>query len=389
MLWILLVLIYLSFISLGLPESLLGASWPLMHQDLQVPVSYAGILSMAIAGGTILSSFFSGPVIRRFGTGRVLVASVGMTAVALFGFAFSDSFWMLLLWTIPYGLGAGSVDTALNNYVALHYKAKHMNWLHSFWGVGATLGPYIMGYVLLRGFSWNQGYLSIALIQALLFGVLLASLSIWKKAKEETSQENQEHQVMKLSQLWKRKGAKMALLGYFAYCSLEATTGLWGATFLVKVKKIAPETAASWIAFFYLGITFGRFVSGFASSKFTNKELIRMGQAMVLLGIITLMIPFQSFGFLIGFFMIGLGCAPIYPSMLHETPVNFGREVSQSIIGMQMAAAYVGTTFIPPLFGVLADSGFLRLYPAFLFLFALFLTVMTEGLTLRLHQEKN
>lgn len=388
MLSILLVLIYLSFISLGLPDSLLGASWPLMHQDLHVPVSYAGILSMAIAGGTILSSFFSGHIIRKFGTGLVLVVSVGMTALGLVGFALSGSFPMLMIWTIPYGLGAGSVDTALNNFVALHYKAKHMNWLHSFWGVGATLGPYIMGYVLLQGFTWNQGYLTISLLQAILFGILLFTLPIWKKAQQQSTEEAQVHHTLKLSKLFQMKGAKMALLGFFAYCALEATTGLWGATYLVKEKGIVPETAASWIAFFYLGITLGRFMSGFASAKFSNQQLIRMGQGMVLVGILVFLFPLPSMFLLIGFFLIGIGCAPIYPSMLHETPINFGREVSQSIMGIQMAAAYVGTTFMPPLFGLVADHGSLGFYPYFLAFFCIFLILMTEGLHKKLKEKK-
>ncbi|NTV91055.1 MAG: MFS transporter, partial [Clostridiales bacterium] len=253
MITILLVIIYLSFISLGLPDALLGSAWPSMYGQLQVPVSYAGIISMVITGGTIISSLFSDKLIRRLGTGRVTTLSVLMTAVALFGFSTSRSFPLLLLWALPYGLGAGSVDTALNNFVALHYKARHMSWLHCFWGVGATLGPYIMGFCLTRNLGWNSGYRIIFIIQILLTAVLFFSLPLWKNSDGKLSEAHHSEKSLKIKELLKLAGAKPALVAFFCYCGLETTAGLWGSSYLVIARGVAADAAAKWIALFYLG----------------------------------------------------------------------------------------------------------------------------------------
>lgn len=377
---ILLVIIYISFISLGLPDSLLGSAWPSMYGQLGVPVSYAGIVSMIIAGGTIISSLFSDKLIRKFGTGLITVVSVCMTAVALFGFSISHLFILLCVFAIPYGLGAGSVDAALNNFVALHYESKHMSWLHCFWGVGATVGPYIMGLCLTRGLTWNSGYLTISVIQIVLTAALFCSLPLWKKSSAAAEEEEAAHRSLSIKDLLKIPGARPTLLAFFCYCALESTTGLWASSYMVLNKGISAAIAAKWASLFYFGITFGRFLSGFITTKFGDQKMVRLGQSIACIGVITLLLPLGNMSVIIGLVMVGMGCAPIYPSLLHETPKNFGADLSQSIMGMQMACAYVGSTFMPPLFGVMAEHISIKLYPFFLMLFVLIMIVMVERL---------
>jgi len=376
---ILLVIIYISFISLGLPDALLGSAWPSMYQTLNVPVSYAGIISMIISGGTIISSLFSGKFIYKLGTGKLTAISVGMTAIALFGFSISNTFWHLCLWGIPYGLGAGSVDAALNNFVALHYKARHMNWLHCFWGVGATLGPYIMGILLTNGFKWNSGYFTISLIQIVLTSVLFLTLPLWKEKKTDNKDKEEEiYKNYSLREIITLPGTMSILIAFFSYCALEATTGLWAASYLVLNRGISAEIAAKWAASFYFGITIGRFISGFITFKMNNKNMVRLGQGIIILGLLLLILPFSNHMAFIGLILIGLGCAPIYPSLIHSTPNNFGRDVSHSIIGVQMASAYLGTTLMPPLFGFLQEYFNIRLYPIYLTILVFLMIVMVE-----------
>lgn len=375
---ILLVIIYISFISLGLPDSLLGSAWPSMYEGLSVPLSYAGMVSMIITGGTIVSSLFSDRLINKIGTGKVTLISVMMTAAALFGFSASHSFWMLCLWAIPYGLGAGSVDAALNNFVALHYKARHMSWLHCFWGIGATTGPYIMGYCLTGGLTWNSGYRTIALIQITLTALLLFSLSLWKKQSDGMVEEEEEITNLNLKGLIKLSGAKPILVAFFCYSSLEQVTGLWGSTYMVMERGISADTAAKWIALFYLGITIGRFLCGFITMKLGNKNMIRLGQGIAVIGIGTLLLPLGNTLLYVGFILIGMGCAPIFPSLLHATPDNFGKDVSQSIMGIQMACAYLGSTLAPPIAGLLAEHVSMKLFPYILLFFVLLMIVMVE-----------
>jgi fucose permease len=386
---ILLIIIYLSFISLGLPDSLLGSAWPSMYGGLNVPLHCAGYVSMIIAGGTVISSIFSERIIRRFGTGIVTAVSVLMTAVALLGFSLSGAFALLCLWAIPLGLGAGSVDAALNNYVALHYKAKHMSWLHCFWGVGASIGPIIMSYFLINKNSWNLGYRSIGLLQCCLVVILFITISLWGKNKSQISvQKNETSKGIKFKELFSIAGVKQILIAFFCYCSLETTTGLWGSSFLVMEKNISPEIAAQWISFYYIGITSGRFISGFLTMKLNNRQMVRLGQALVACGIITLMLPFGKLLLLPGFFIIGLGCAPIYPSLLHETPKNFGSEKSQAIMGIQMASAYIGTTFMPPLFGQITSFFGFNIFPLFIGGILIFNIIMVELLNKKVDKIK-
>lgn len=371
---LLLALIYLAFISLGLPDSLLGAGWPVMHLDLGVEVSYMGIVSMVISGGTIVSSLLSDRLTRKFGARWVTVVSVFLTAAALFGFSFSDRFWMLILFSIPYGLGAGAIDAALNNYIALHYSARHMSWLHCLWGVGTIVSPFIMSYALTSS-TWNDGYRIVGYIQLGIGALLLATISVWKinKAPEAQSQKS-----LGLIGAVKIKGVPLILLGFFAYCAAEATSMQWASTYFVEVKQISEAQAAQLASLFYIGITAGRFVSGFLSGKLGDRRMIVIGACILTCGIVLLFIPADVEVAIAGFIVIGLGCAPIYPSIIHSTPANFGAENSGAIIGIQMASAYVGSTFIPPLFGLIANRLGFNILPVYLLIFVALMIAMTE-----------
>lgn len=363
----LLLIIYLAFISLGLPDSLLGSAWPSMYQDFSVPVSSSGIVFMIISLGTIISSLQSDRLTKRFGTGKITAVSVLMTAAALFGFSISRSFPALCLWAIPYGLGAGSVDASLNNYVALHYASRHMSWLHCMWGVGASLGPYIMGYALTGGYGWSMGYRIIAVIQILLTAFLFLSLSQWKNGNsDEGEQRETTAKALSLGEILRIPGAKEVMVTFFCYCALEQTANLWVSSYLVLQKGITPEQAAGFASLFFVGITAGRFFSGFLTIKIGDTQMIRLGQAIILLGILTLLMPFGLGTSRIGLLLIGLGCAPVYPSIIHSTPASFGADKSQAMIGVQMAFAYVGTCLMPPLFGVVANHITAALFPFYL-----------------------
>lgn len=376
---ILLAIIYASFISLGLPDSLLGSAWPSMYAGLGVPISYAGIISMIIAGGTIISSLFSDRLIRKIGTGAITAISVGMTAAALLGFSISGSFLSLCLWALPYGLGAGSVDAALNYFVAVNYESKHMNWLHCFWGVGATLGPYIMGLCLTGG-SWSDGYRTIAYVQIALTAVLVFSLPLWKKKQSVQTESIKKSKPLRFKEIIGTLGVKPVLLAFFGYCALESTTGMWASSYMALGKGLDTETAAKWASLFYLGITAGRFLSGFITMKLGDRKMVTLGQVLIGLGIITLLLPFGNVCALIGFILIGTGCAPIYPGLLHETPENFGAELTQSIMGMQMACAYIGAAIMPTLFGVVAGAVGIKLYPVFLLAYTMIIVLAVSRL---------
>ena len=370
---LLLAVIYLAFISLGLPDSLLGSVWPTIYQEFNVPVSYAGAIFMIISAGTIFSSLQSDRLTKSLGTGKVTAFSVLMTAVALFGFSISHSYWMLVLWAIPYGLGAGSVDASLNNYVALHYKSHHMSWLHCMWGVGASLGPYIMSFALLNGQTWNIGYRYISLIQIALTIIIMLSLPLWKKAPitgemQEIESGNNKNKVLTLKEIFNIPGAKQVMLMFFCYCALEQTTGLWASSYLVLQHGLDLDVAASYGSLFFIGITVGRAISGFITMKLNDKQMIYLGQGIILIGIILMCLPFGHQIALIGLVTIGLGCAPIYPCIIHSTPNNFGADKSQAVIGVQMASAYVGNLLMPPLFGIIANHISVRVFPIYLLL---------------------
>ena len=362
----LLIIIYITFISLGLPDALLGSAWPAMYQGLGVPIANAGFISMIISGGTIISSFASGTVIKRFGIARTTVISVAMTAIALTGISFSSSFGIICLWAIPLGLGGGTVDSALNNFVALHYEAKHMNWLHCFWGIGASLGPIIMSLSLRQWQSWNLGYRVIGVMQIALVIVLFLTLHMWKRAGDTKKQESTAKGAeTALGRILSLPAAKETLVAFFCYCAIESTMGLWGSSYLVTTRDIPKEVAASWVALYYGGITIGRFLSGFLAIKFSPKQMIRIGQILVATGVVVLLMPLPNIAILVGFLLVGLGCAPIFPSLLHETPRSFGAEYSQTMVGIQMGCAFIGTTFMPPLFGLIATKISYKALPVF------------------------
>ena len=371
----LLALIYIAFISLGLPDSLLGSGWPVVHLELGVPISYMGIVSMVISGGTIVSSLMSDRLNRKLGTRIVTVISVFLTVIALFGFSFSSRFWMLIVFAVPYGLGAGAIDAALNNYVALHYKAKHMSWLHSFWGVGTIVSPFIMGYALTHS-TWNAGYRIVGLIQLAIAVLLLVMLPVWKVHADATETAGRR---VGLRAALRIKGVPFLLLGFFAYCSAETTTMQWASTYFVEVKHLPAERAATLAALFYIGITAGRFLSGFLTEKLGDRGMIRLGAGVLACGIAALLLPVESYYLAFAaFLVIGLGCAPIYPCIIHSTPANFGAESSGAIIGIQMASAYVGSTFVPPLFGLVGKALGFSILPVYLAVFAALMLVMTE-----------
>lgn len=375
---ILIAIIYLAFVSMGLPDALLGSAWPTIYEGLGVPVSWAGLVTIIMAGGTVVSSLLSDQLLRRFGTGLVTAVSTLMTAVALFGFSVSGAFWHLCLWAVPYGLGAGSIDAALNNYVALKYKSRHMSWIHFFWGVGATAGPVIMGSILSGGAAWTSGYRAVGLLQTGMTLVLFLTLPMWKKNDLPQPGAGGDGGRMTRGQVLRLPGAKALLAAFFCYSSVEATAGLWASSYMTLQRGVAPDVAARWASIFYLGITLGRFAIGFITDRVGDRNMVRIGQGCIIVGVLTLLLaPGNTVAFM-GLILAGLGCAPVYPCLLHETPVNFGAENSQTMMGFQMACAYTGSTLMPPLFGLIAGHVSIGLYPLYLLLFAVTMLLTAE-----------
>lgn len=388
-----LLIIYLAFISLGLPDSLLGSAWPIIRGDLGAPLGTAGVLFMIVAGGTIVSSLASGTVLRRFGVGKVTLVSCLMTAAALLGYSAAPSVFWLGACAIPLGLGAGSVDAGLNNYVAAHYKAHHMSWLHCFWGVGATLGPVIMAGFISGGGHWRSGYLTVSIIQFALVVILFFTLPLWNRVaqaagdsrKEEINEREAEQPDAGPVKPLRIPGVKLALVSFLLYCGVEATVGLWGSSYLVGIKGIDAGTAASWVSMYFAGITVGRFIAGFVTFKVSNRVMIRTGQVTALIGAVLLVLPLPAFLSLAGFLIIGLGLAPIYPCMLHETPVRFGKRQSQTVMGYQMAVAYTCSTFMPPLLGFLASHSTIGVFPVYILLSTAVMWLFSERLNVFLN----
>ena len=397
---LLLAVIYIAFISLGLPDALLGSAWPVMYREFGVSVSYAGIISMIIALGTVVSSLQSDRLTKKFGTGRVTAASVALTAFALFGFSLAHSFYALVFLALPYGLGAGSVDASLNNYVALHYKSRHMSWLHCMWGVGAAAGPYVMGFALAHGNTWNAGYRAIALLQAALTALLVFSLPLWKRndktdaadrisgaaqhslsGKATPSAFDSAHtRPLSLKEIINLPGAKSVMLSFFCYAAVEQTSGLWAASYTLLQNGVSADTAARYASFVYLGITAGRALCGFISMYLNDTQMVRLGEIVILAGVILLFVPYGKMFTLLGFALTGLGCAPVFPSLIHATPHHFGVNKSQALIGVQMASAYIGNCMLPPLFGFIANRFGIFLLPAYLLLFCTLMIASHERL---------
>ena len=374
---LLLAIIYLAFISLGLPDSLLGSCWPVMHTELNVPVSYMGIITILASGCTIISSLVSNKLTRKFKTPMVTLVSVIIISIGLYGFSISTNFWMLILFSVPYGLGGGSIDAALNNYVALHYNSKHMSWLHCFWGVGTIISPFVMSYTLTDS-GWQAGYRIIALVQLGIAIILLVTLPLWK-VNQTTAEASAEEKSLGIIDALKIKGVPFLLLGFFAYCAAEATAMGWASTYFVHVKNITEEKAAAFASLFFIGLTSGRFLGGFIMDKLSDRKMILLGTCIAACGVIGLVLPFSNYTIaLIAFILIGLGFAPVYPCIIHSTPSNFGAENSGAIIGIQMASAYIGSTFMPPLYGVLGKAIGFGIMPLYLILFIILMLVMVE-----------
>lgn len=374
---LLLVVIYIAFISLGLPDSMLGSAWPSMYEALDVPVSYAGIISMIIVVGTVIASLQSARLNRRLGTGLVTALSVELTAVALLGFSWSHAFWQLCLLAIPYGLGAGSVDAALNNYVAMHYASHHMSWLHCMWGTGTIIGPYVISHALLEGHTWHLGYRWIGLLQVALALLLLCNLLLWRRQKTAQRTDDAE-QTMTLREIFAVPGARSILVTFFCYCAVEQTTMLWASSYMVLHNHISAEAAAGYASMFFIGITVGRALNGFLTMKRTDTQMVRIGQGMILLGIAAMLLPLPNAVTIVGLVLVGLGCAPIYPCIIHTTPERFGAQRSQAMIGAQMAFAYVGICLMPPLFGWIANFSSTSLLSVYLLVILAVMTIMHE-----------
>ena len=371
--------LYLAFVGLGLPDSVLGSAWPSMFIEMDVPVSYAGIISAIIAFGTIISSLMSDWITCKLGSGKTTFISILMTAGALFGFSVSSRFYMLCLFSIPYGLGAGSVDAALNNYVALHYSSKHMSWLHCMWGLGASIGPAIMSLALTGGQGWKSGYLYISIIQFVISFVVFISLPLWKKRIDGSDNVSSEkHNALTLKEIVSIKGAKPIMITFLCYCAIEVVITLWASSYLNLYRGIDAEIAAAWGSLFLVGITVGRAVNGFITMKLSDTALIRIGQGIMFFGIVMIMLPFSNTVSLVGLVVTGLGCAPIYPCIIHSTPARFGADKSQALIGVQMASAYTGTCLLPPLFGIIAERVSIALFPVYIGILLVISIVMHE-----------
>lgn len=378
---LIMALTYICFVSLGLPDSLLGSAWPVMQGQMNVPVSYAGIVSMIICLCTVISSLMSNTMIRKLGIGKIIAISVAMTAVALFGFSFSSQYWMLILWAIPYGLGAGCVDSVLNNYAALHFKSHHMSWLHCMWGVGASISPYIMSFALIRLDNWHYGYSIVGVIQAVLSLFIFMSIPMWKNT-EATDGNNEiiESKPLTIRQILSIPGAVACFSTFFAYCAVELTSSLWASSYLVQARGVSPEVASGCASLFYIGLTVGRAINGFLAMRFGDRTLIRLGLGIIFVGIMLVFVQYHAMFACAGFVIIGLGCAPVYPCIIHMTPDLFGKDKSQAIIGVQIAFAYIGFCTMPPLFGLIANHIDIGLLPAYLLILLVLIIVMHEKL---------
>ncbi len=374
---LLLAVIYLIFISLGLPDSLLGSGWPVMQQYFNVPSSYAGYVSMTISFMTIISALLSPRIISKLHTKWIVICSIILTIFGLVGFSFSSAYWMLFIFAIPYGLGAGAIDSAINHYVANNYSSSVMNFLHCFYGVGAVISPNIMA-VALRYAGWNEGYSWTACIQTFILLVCIISLPLWKK--NEGEEENQEQYSAGIMETVKVSGVIFTLIAFFAYCSGEATCFLWTSSYFAETKTgMTDGMIAAFGSLIFGGLMMGRLIAGFVSNRLGDRMLLRIGISIEVLGIIMVLLPGEGYiTDAIGFVIIGIGMGPVYPAIQHMAPANFGKKYSASVIGLQMASAYVGSTFMPLVFGKLQQNIGMAIMPVYLIIFAIINLVMLE-----------
>ena len=377
---LLVAIIYLAFISLGLPDSLLGSGWPVMSVELGASLSSAGIISFIISASTIVSALFSDKVTRKIGTGKVTAFSVLLTALAMMGFSFGKNLATLCILAVPYGLGAGAIDACLNNYVALHLSPRQMSWLHCFWGVGAVASPYIMSYAISTRLGWQGGYRTVSVIQLALTVIMFLAIPMWNKATaHECGEEEEESVSLSIGQIFKIPGTVLMFVSFLLYCAIENMPIVWASSYFSSIYSLDAEKAASLASLFYIGMTGGRAICGIFANKLGDKQLIRTGIIIILFGAIISILPVSSYiCAAIGFVIIGLGCSPIYPAFVHSTPSNFGRKYSQSIIGVQMAFAYVGMTVTPIIFGKLAEYISISILPYGVFSVAVIILITTE-----------
>lgn len=366
------ILVYLSFIALGLPDTLLGAAWPSMHKNLDVSLAFAGILSIIVSLGTILSSLICGFFVNKYGTAKITVCSIGLTLLGVLGYSFSNEFYHLCFWAIPLGIGAGGVDVALNNYAALNFKAKHMNWLHAFWGIGATLSPIYLSVAYSLSFTWREAYRGVGGTLFLIFLLLLFSIPKWKEEKVLPKETTNERDSVKNPL---PKSIILGILVFFFYSAIEMTAGLWCGSYVSKILNLSPEFTAIAVSGLFFAVTLGRILNGFLSNRFSNRNLIHGGLVILFCGIFLMIVPLPFYFKIFGIILIGLGCSPIYPSLIHETPVRFGKEFSGKAIGLQMAASYAGTISMPPFFGWLSNQLSLNFFPYFLLIFGIALLI--------------
>lgn len=390
---LLLPVIYIAFVSLGLPDSLLGSAWPVMYADLGAPVAAQSVITTIITACTIVSSLATAPLMRRLGAGKLTAISVGMTVAAILGFSASTSLWQLCLLALPYGLGAGSVDAALNNFVAIHYGERHMSWLHCCWGIGTSVSPVIMGWALAGPMSWHGGYLAVGVIQACITAMLFFSLPLWKKsgdaaADAEGASGDDGKRGFSYAEVLRLPGAAAAILSFGCYSGFEYVCGLWSSSHLVLSRGIAESQAATMASFFYMGITAGRLVSGFVAPHVGSKNLIRIGQGIAAAGIALFLFGQGEAVLSVALALIGLGCAPIYPSIISLTPERFGEAASQSMVSLQMACAYVGSTVMPPLTALIVATGGAAFVPALLAGILVAMVLLSEAANTKLAAAK-
>lgn len=374
---LLIAVIYLIFISLGLPDSLLGSGWPAMHAAFSVPSSYAGYVSMAISFMTIISALLCPIMIKRFHTKWIVIVSIFLTVMGLIGFSISTSYAMLFVFAVPYGMGAGAIDASVNHYVANNYSGSVMNFLHCFYGVGAVISPNIMAVALSKA-SWNEGYRWTAYIQIFILLICIISLPLWKK--NESDSNKQEEEVAGIREALKRPGVVLTLIAFFAYCSGEATCFLWTSSYFAGVKEgLTDHLIASFGSLIFGGLMLGRLISGFVSNRLGDRMLIKIGIFVEVVGILLVMIPVASFiPAAIGFVIIGTGMGPVYPAIQHMAPTNFGERYSAAVIGLQMASAYIGSTFMPMIFGNIQEKIGIGIMPFYLLIFAVLNIWMLE-----------
>ena len=376
---LLLVVIYMSFISLGLPDSMLGAAWPMIYPTIGADVSMAGFISMTACIGTVISSLSFSRIARRFSTRVITAVSIFVTSFALFLMSKATSIYMMLPISLLLGLGGGCVDSALNNYVSLHYSTGAMSFLHGFWGVGTTIGPILLGILIPLGYTWRTGYVSLSAIQGVILILSLLAFPLWKLKEKENQKEGiseDNTKVVSTKEAIKRNGAVYALLGFFAYCALENTIMVWNATYMVS-GGLLESKAASFSSLFFWGMTIGRIMTGFVADKYGDAFMNRVGGVVLILAIIlTPIVPVEFFWIIL--LLLGLGCAPFYPMMMHQTPRLYGVDASPSLIGLQMASAYVGSTLAPPVFGFISKYLGMWIFPLYIFLFFILLVFSTE-----------